>query len=124
MDLPTEEKVREAVLESIQDQQATLSKADPVLRYGQLKQQIALLNNELEFLQEEVFKRVKAIAGDENKAVDTPYGTYIIAQKKNWTYSPMVAELEQRAKDRKKTEQATGEATFETEEQLRFNILQ
>lgn len=95
---------------------------DPILRYAEIKQQISLLNNELDFLQDEVTKRIRELAGDELKPVDTPAGTFVIARAKTWKYSDDYEAKAKALDELKKEEQATGLATFEVKEQLRFNI--
>lgn len=95
---------------------------DPVLRYAEIKEQIALLNNELEFLQPEVLKQIKNLAGDELAPVETSKGVFVIARTKTWKYSQNYQVQAELLEELKKTEQATGVATFEEKEQLRFNI--
>lgn len=95
---------------------------DPVIRYAEIKDTIAKLNNELEFLAPVVLEKIKALAGDELNPVDTPLGTYIIAKAKTWEYSQNYQDHVKLLDELKKSEQATGVATFVEKEQLRFNI--
>jgi len=98
-----------------------MASKDPVIRFAEIKSEMVLLENELKFLHDEVLKRVRDLAGEDLKPVDVALGTFIIARRKVWEYTPAVAEIEATLKEQKKTEQATGAAKFEVEEQLRFN---
>ena len=93
---------------------------DPVIRYAEIKAEIARLNSEAEELQPTVMAKVRELAGDDLKPVDTHLGTFIIARKKTWTYSPTHETMVKAVKDLEAKEQATGDATFEVQEQLRF----
>lgn len=95
---------------------------NPILRYGAIKHEIRLLENELNFLKDEVTKQVIDLAGDDRKPIDIPYGTFILAKSKSWKFSPVVDELVKTLEERKAHEKATGDATFEETVQLRFNV--
>lgn len=91
-------------------------------RYAELKIQEKLIKNELEFLAPEIITQVTefidqnegALPGIEGK------GKFSITKKKTWTYSDFVKNSEAAIKERKKEEEASGEAIFEEKEILMF----
>lgn len=94
---------------------------DATKRYAEIKRQIKTLEAEAEFLHEEVLKQVLELSEDGEKPVDTEHGTFIIARRKVWQFSPAVEDLKKRAKNLESQEKADGTATCEEEPQLRFN---
>lgn len=54
------------------------------------------------------------------KKVDTPFGSFSVSNRKSWTYTPRVAEAEEKFKALQAKEQSTGDATFTETPSLRF----
>ena len=52
--------------------------------------------------------------------IDSPIGDFIIKKMKRWTFTPVVAELENDLENLKDAEKANGKATFREVEQLEF----
>jgi len=86
--------------------------------YAVLDAQVKLLQGQRDELRVEI---VKDIVDSGETAVKTAVGNFTISKLKTWTYTPVVAELNDRLKARKATEESTGEASFEEKPSLRFN---
>ena len=94
-----------------------------LLKYAELKIQASKIEAELEFLKPEVLKSVAEIRGDSEDPValqEFPGYSFTLQNRKTWKYSGIVADLDKRLKERKKTEEANGDATFEEKPQLMF----
>ncbi len=50
------------------------------------------------------------------------FGTFSTVERKKWTYTNIVKELEKSVKEQKKEEEENGEAKFETSKSLRFQV--
>jgi len=95
-----------------------------LLRYAEIKIQIAKYESELEMLKEQALKEVKDIQGDTNQPValsELPGFSFSVQKRKTLTYSPTTQQAEKALEKRKKEEQATGDATFVEKESLVFN---
>lgn len=103
-----------------------LENSEAIIHRGaEIKSQIKLLEQEFELLQPQIIARVRELSkGYDKYAVEVgDYGTFSIAKYRKWTYSAIVEDLERKLKTRKHTEEATGEATAEEKDTLRFNEL-
>lgn len=58
---------------------------------------------------------------NEEKKIDTPFGSFSVTYRKSWTYSDKVIEAEEKFKALKAKEESTGEATCIENPSLRFS---
>jgi len=85
--------------------------------YAVLDSQVKLLQGQRDELKAEILQNFVA-SGE--KTAKTAVGSFSVTQLKTWTYTPVVAELNDRFKARKATEESTGEASFVEKPSLRF----
>jgi len=85
--------------------------------YAVLDAQIKQLNNKKDELKVQILEEMTT---NEQKNVETSVGKFSIATIKSWTYTDKVADLEEKFKAQKATEQSTGDATCEEKPSLRF----
>ena len=88
--------------------------------YAVLDSQIKALTLKKEELRADIIDDM--IQRNENKA-ETAVGSFTVAILKTWTYSPIVAQLEEDYKARKATEESNGDATFVEKPSLRYTSI-
>jgi archaellum component FlaC len=88
--------------------------------YAGLKAQVAVLEDKIEQLKPEVEQIVVDI-NPVDGVVETDYGVFSIVSKRKYNYSSAVVDLEKELKEKKKEQEATGEATYEETRYLKFN---
>ena len=95
-------------------------------RAAEIKQQIKALETEYEMLTPQVMARVKELSHDkEHYALQVgELGTFSVVQKKVWTYTDQVKQLDSMLKEKKAEEEATGDATFTVKEYAQFRELE
>lgn len=86
-------------------------------RYAELKVSISEMNDELDLLKDEIVAGMKEVGADK---LDADYGTFSLASKKTWKYSPAVESLNEQLDTTKKQEQADGTAECEENKYLVF----
>lgn len=86
--------------------------------YAQTQYKIGQLKIELEDLGKQITEGLKAL-GVKNIKIPK-LGTFTLSQRKNWSYSPAVKDLENKVKTAKKDEQESGVASYEITEHVRF----
>lgn len=87
------------------DQKETLQK------YANLKAQIKLLTAEMDGLKETVSGIVTELNPTDG-IVETEFGTFTMVPKRKYTYSEETVSLEEKVKELKADEEATGVATY------------
>lgn len=85
--------------------------------YAEIKKQIKLLEDKESFLKKAILSELEKNKVDK---VDTSYGKFTIAKRKNWIYSDKVAELKEKVKLTEIEEQENGVAKVETTSYLMF----
>ena len=87
-------------------------------RYADIKQSIKSLNEEAAVINTEI---VAQMAKDGDDQLETSFGTFTMAGRKNWAYPEYVSELEKTLKTKKKESEENGDASFEEKKYLKFN---
>lgn len=88
--------------------------------YASLKAQIALLEDKIDLLKPEV----EVIVTDINPVdgiVETDFGVFTMVSKRKYAYTDKVISAEEKLKELKKQEEATGEAHYEVSRYLKFS---
>jgi hypothetical protein len=88
--------------------------------YAVLDSKIKFLTAQKDELKSEIIEDM--ISRNEDKA-ETSVGSFTIAKLKTWTYSGIVAQLEEDYKTRKATEESNGDATFVEKPSLRYTSI-
>lgn len=86
-------------------------------RYAELKVSIQTMDDELGLLKDEIVAGMREVGADK---LDADYGTFSLAVKKTWKYSPVVESLGEQLDITKKQEQADGTAECEENKYLVF----
>lgn len=68
-------------------------------------------------------KILEEMVANEQKKVETPVGSFSVSNRKTWTYTKKVEEMEEKFKALKAKEESTGDATFVETPSLRFNAV-
>jgi len=92
---------------------------DPKLmqNYAAISEQIETLETELDTLKEHI---VGAMMSEDVRKVASEVGTFILAERAKWEYSPLIKDLETKLKEEKKGEEKTGVAKAQTISYLTF----
>jgi len=85
--------------------------------YAVLDAQIKHLTKQKDELKVDI---IEELAKSDEKSAETAVGKFTLINLKTWTYTPKVAELEEKFQAQKAMEQSTGDATFEEKPSLRF----
>lgn len=83
---------------------------DTLIKYAELKQEIKILEAKLEEIQPEVLEMLVESGNDEVELGGL--GTFVLAKRRKYIYTPAVQSLEAELKDQKKLEEQTGDATY------------
>jgi len=92
----------------------------PYEEYAVLDSKIRAMTAQKDELRTQIIEDM--IKRKEEKA-STAVGSFTISKLKTWTYSPIVAQLEDDCKTRKAVEESNGDATFVEKPSLRFTGL-
>ena len=74
-------------------------------QYEELKRTVAELEDEMETIKPQLLVLIP-----EDSKIDTGTGVFTLSSKKQWKYSKVTNELEERLKERKREEEQTGVA--------------
>ncbi len=96
-------------------------KKEKFKQYAEIKNKIKALTTEAKDIEKEVLSEMQEI---EAKTVKSDFGTFSIVERKSWTYTDEVKELEMQNKVTitaiKKLEEEEGKATLKVSESLMF----
>ena len=89
-----------------------MNDSEILYRAAEIKQQLTLLEAEYHMLMPTIIKQVKELSHNKDKyALQVgEFGIFSIVTKKKYEYTPTTQNMEAEIKQRKKTEEATGEA--------------
>lgn len=83
---------------------------DLLTQYAEIKKEIKMLESKLEEIQPEV---MQSFIDNELEELELKgYGTFIVAKKRKYIYSPTVQHLEVDLKEQKKLEEQNGDADY------------
>lgn len=88
-------------------------------QYADLKSQVSKLEDQMEALKPEVMDIIESVNPDD-KTVETDFGSFTVVQKRKYEYSDEIVALEKDVKERKKAEEATGDAVYTIAPYLKF----
>lgn len=88
------------------------------ITYAKLK----AAEKELKAQIDEMSPQVLEAMGDNDEVELEGYGTFVRANRRSWTYPQPIQQAEADLKVAKKTSEQTGEASYEENPYLRFNI--
>lgn len=84
-----------------------MDKKQTLAQYAALKQEIKVLEEQLELLKEPVME----IMSDADE-LQTEFGTFTKASRRSYTYPAFITTLDEQLKEKKKEAEATGTATY------------
>lgn len=85
--------------------------------YAVLEAKIKDLKNQQDSMR---VKILEEMVNNEEKKIDTPFGSFSVSMRKTWTYTEKVEKAEEEFKALKAKEESCGDATFEETPSLRF----
>lgn len=88
--------------------------------YAIIEAQIKALKNKQDEMR---VKILEEMVSKEQKKIDTSVGSFSVSNRKTWTYTKKVEEMEEKFKALKAKEESTGDATFVETPSLRFNAV-
>lgn len=94
-----------------------------LLRFAEVKIQIAKYESELEMIKDQVLREVQELRGDTDSPVtlnDLPGYSFSIMKRKTWEYPEYVKQAIKNLEKEKKHAEQTGSATFTETEHLLF----
>lgn len=89
-------------------------------KYAALKMHIASLTDKLDEIKPEITGIVEKLNPIDKEVVVDGIGTFVIVQKRKYTYPQDITDLEAQVKEKKKEVEATGDAKFEIQPYLKF----
>ncbi len=95
-------------------------KKSKLIEYASLKAQASRIEDAIEMMKPEIELIVSEINPADNCVEVSDVGTFSLACRRKYSYTPPVGILEKRLKDMKKEEEATGAASYEETRYLLF----
>lgn len=89
-------------------------------RLAELRIKEREIKKEIEVLLPEINESVVDI--EDGTAIQVKHGIFTVKHLRKWEYTPETKRFERELKDRKKSEEQTGEATYVTSPSVRFVI--